>query len=129
LTLAVKLEKTESGKLLYTIFFLIACNARLAICLEFSNFIRCDTTYPVLLSPILSSAVHYKTLPCGKNYLRTCVEEERVSDGIFMPLQHLPSLSLQQDASLVTNFSNKKLLVIIITNLDTSLQSKKIINY
>jgi len=36
---------------------------------------------------------------------------------------------LQEDASLVTNFSNKKLLVTIITNLDTSLHSKQIIGY
>jgi len=37
--------------------------------------------------------------------------------------------SLQQNASLVTNFSDQKLLVTIITNLNTSLQSKKIIGY
>jgi len=36
-------------------------------------------------------------------------------------------ISLQENASLVTNFSDQKLLVTIITNLDTSLQSKKII--
>jgi len=33
--------------------------------------------------------------------------------------------SLQENASLVTNFSDQKLLVTIIINLDTSLQSKK----
>jgi len=33
--------------------------------------------------------------------------------------------TLQENASLVTNFSDQKLLVTIITNLDTSLQSKK----
>jgi len=38
-------------------------------------------------------------------------------------------LTLQENASLVTNFSDKKLLVTIITNLNTSLQSKKIIGY
>jgi len=32
-------------------------------------------------------------------------------------------------SSLVTNFSDQKLLVTIITNLDTSLQSKKIFGY
>ena len=37
--------------------------------------------------------------------------------------------SLQENASLVTNFSNQKFLVTIIINLDTSLQSKKIIGY
>jgi len=37
--------------------------------------------------------------------------------------------SLQENVSLVTNFSHQKLLVTIITNLDTSLQSKKIIGY
>jgi len=36
--------------------------------------------------------------------------------------------TLQENASLVTNFSDQKLLVTIITNLDTSLQSKKIIS-
>jgi len=36
---------------------------------------------------------------------------------------------LQANALSVTNFSDKKLLVTIITNLDTSLQSKKIIGY
>ncbi|BAT78904.1 hypothetical protein VIGAN_02166000, partial [Vigna angularis var. angularis] len=29
--------------------------------------------YPLLFSLILFSAVHYKTLPCGKIYLRICV--------------------------------------------------------
>ena len=49
--------------------------------------------------------------------------------GIFMP-SNLPSgFILQENASLVTNFSDQKLLVTIITNLDTSLQSKKIIGY
>jgi len=38
-------------------------------------------------------------------------------------LENLPTL--QENASLVTNFSDQKLLVNIITNLDTSLQSKK----
>jgi len=43
---------------------------------------------------------------------------------------NLPSgFILQENASLVTNFSDQKLLVTIITNLDTSLQSKKIIGY
>jgi len=37
--------------------------------------------------------------------------------------------SLQENVSLVTNFSDQKLLVIIITNLDTNLLSKKIIGY
>jgi len=37
--------------------------------------------------------------------------------------------TLQENASLVTNFSDQKLLVTIITNLDTSLQRKKIIGY
>jgi len=37
--------------------------------------------------------------------------------------------ALQENASLVTNFSDQKLLVTIITNLYTSLQSKKIIGY
>jgi len=35
--------------------------------------------------------------------------------------------SLQENSSLVTNFSDQKLLVTIMTSLDTSLQSKKII--
>jgi len=34
-------------------------------------------------------------------------------------------LPLQENGSLVTNFSDQKLLVTIITNLDTSLQNKK----
>ena len=38
-------------------------------------------------------------------------------------------IALQENVSLVTNFSDQKLLVTIITNLDTSLQSKKIIGY
>jgi len=38
-------------------------------------------------------------------------------------------VSLQENASLVINFSDQKLLVTIIINLDTSLQSKKIIGY
>jgi len=33
--------------------------------------------------------------------------------------------TLQKNCSLVTNFSDQKLLVTIITNLDTSLQNKK----
>jgi len=37
--------------------------------------------------------------------------------------------SLQENALLVTTFSDQKLLVTRITNLDTSLQSKKIIGY
>ena len=35
--------------------------------------------------------------------------------------------SLQENSSLVTNFSDQKLLVTTMTSLDTSLQSKKII--
>jgi len=38
-------------------------------------------------------------------------------------------ITLQENASLVTNFNDQKLLVTIITNLDTSLQSKTIIGY
>ena len=36
-------------------------------------------------------------------------------------------LSLQENASLVTNFSDQKLLVNIMTNLDTNIQSKKLL--
>jgi len=36
-------------------------------------------------------------------------------------------LSLQENASLVTNFSGQKLLVNIMTNLDTNIQSKKLL--
>jgi len=36
---------------------------------------------------------------------------------------------LQENGSLVTNFNDQKLLVTIITNLNTSLQSTKIIGY
>jgi len=35
--------------------------------------------------------------------------------------------SLQENVSLVTNFSDQKLLFTILTNLDTYLQSKKIL--
>jgi len=38
-------------------------------------------------------------------------------------------VSLQENTSLVTNFSDQKLLVTIIINLDTCLQSKKVIGY
>jgi len=49
---------------------------------------------------------------------------------IIKPKNYLCILfSLQENASLETNFSDKKLLVIITINLDTSLQSKKIIGY
>jgi len=41
----------------------------------------------------------------------------------------LIQFTLQENASLVTNFSDQKLLVTIIINLDTSLQSKKTIGY
>jgi len=37
------------------------------------------------------------------------------------------SFSLQNNTSLVTNFSNQKLLVTIVTNLDINLQNKKIL--
>jgi len=46
-----------------------------------------------------------------------------------MKLQWNQPKTLQENASLVTNFSDQKLLVTIITNLYTSLQSKKIIGY
>ena len=42
---------------------------------------------------------------------------------------HSKRHTLQENASLVTNFRDQKLLVTIITNLDTSLQSKNIIGY
>jgi len=38
-------------------------------------------------------------------------------------------VTLRENVLLVTYFSDQKLLVTIITNLDTSLQSKKIIGY
>jgi len=37
------------------------------------------------------------------------------------------NLPLQQNVSLTTNFSEKKLLVIIVANLNTNLQSKKLL--
>jgi len=39
-------------------------------------------------------------------------------------LHPIKEITLQENISLVTNFSDQKLLVTIITNLDTSLQSK-----
>jgi len=38
-------------------------------------------------------------------------------------------LSLQENTSLVTNFSDQKLLVTIVTNFYTNSQRKKIISY
>jgi len=36
-------------------------------------------------------------------------------------------LSLQEKASLTTNFSDQNLLVTIVTNLDTNIQNKKLL--
>jgi len=36
-------------------------------------------------------------------------------------------ISPQENASLITNFSDQKLFVTIMTNLDTNLQSKKLL--
>jgi len=37
------------------------------------------------------------------------------------------NLSLQENVSLVTNFSEQKLLVTIVTNIDTNSQSKQLL--
>jgi len=42
-------------------------------------------------------------------------------------IKHIHIKSLQENVLLVTNFSDQKLLVTILNNLDTNLQSKKLL--
>jgi len=60
----------------------------------------------------------------------TCIDREEANwrdSGLHGKVTLVSTL--QENGLLVTNFNDQKLLVTIITNLNTSLQSKKIIGY